>query len=290
MPIHDPNSFLEIISLDEHPASFSRFHTKAVHYYHWHQCVEILFIEDGYGIVNVDNKTFTAKPGRLFIFPPFKLHKININEEDGKLYKRTILHFEAADIIRRLENLPAHKERVIAMNTIDSNALIYDFADDIAGMNFLLKNYQRLLEQTQTASEHVTSLILSLLDLLPVSQETVQPMKKSLANDVIYWIDQNYMHKFHLDDLASALNYSASYVCKRFKRETGEPIHQFLLTRRMRQACELLRHSPMSIQEIAQQVGFAEPTYFIKQFKTVMGATPLQYRKTHQHKRVNSAH
>ncbi|MFV0576707.1 MAG: helix-turn-helix domain-containing protein [Vibrio sp.] len=279
MQKHHSDSSLEIISLDELPASFSRFHTKAVHYYHWHQCIEVLFIEEGYGVVSVDNKTFTAKPGRLFIFPPFKLHKINISDEENQLYKRTILHFEAADIIRRLERFPAHKNSIIAMNTVDSEACIYDFSDDVASMGFLLKNYERLLNQTQTASEHITSLILSLLDLLPVEQSTVQPMKKSLANDVIYWIDQNYMHKFHLDDLAKSLNYSASYVCKRFKSETGEQIHQFLLIRRIRQACELLRNTTNSIQDVALQVGFAEPTYFIKQFKSLIGVTPLQYRK-----------
>jgi mannose-6-phosphate isomerase-like protein (cupin superfamily) len=45
-------------------------------YYHWHQCAEILSVSRGVGIALMEHQQYTVKPGRLFIFPPGKLHKV----------------------------------------------------------------------------------------------------------------------------------------------------------------------------------------------------------------------
>lgn len=70
------SQLLERITLDSQVMLFSRMCATSAIYYHWHQCVELLYISRGYGIVVVDNQHYTARPGRLFIFPPFRLHKV----------------------------------------------------------------------------------------------------------------------------------------------------------------------------------------------------------------------
>jgi mannose-6-phosphate isomerase-like protein (cupin superfamily) len=54
--------------------SFSRLFANTVRYHHWHQCLELLYVEEGFGVVMVDNRQYTMRPGRLFFFPP--LHSI----------------------------------------------------------------------------------------------------------------------------------------------------------------------------------------------------------------------
>ncbi|XZV68425.1 helix-turn-helix transcriptional regulator [Enterobacter sp. SA24] len=63
--------------------------------------------------------------------------------------------------------------------------------------------------------------------------------------------------------------------------ETGEHLHQYLNTIRLRKACEALLHSPLSVSEVAAVVGFSDVTYFISAFRKGIGETPLQYRKNH---------
>lgn len=48
---------------------------------------------------------------------------------------------------------------------------------------------------------------------------------------------------------------------------------------RVRKACELLRSTRLSVQEIAEQVGYQDVTYFIRMFKKHEQVTPLKYRK-----------
>lgn len=108
---------------------------------------------------------------------------------------------------------------------------------------------------------------------------------RGIASSVMFWIDENYRRKFSLDAMAQELGKSRSYLSRRFHAETGENIHDYLNTIRLRRACELLLHCALPVSEIAGQVGFAEVTYFISSFKKGIGETPLQYRKNHQPQR-----
>ncbi|HHG8775421.1 TPA: helix-turn-helix domain-containing protein, partial [Raoultella planticola] len=72
---------------------------------------------------------------------------------------------------------------------------------------------------------------------------------------------------------------SRSYTSRIFRQQTGGSIHEYLLTRRIKRSCDLLRNTAISMDEIAAEVGFSEVTYFITCFRKMMGQTPLQYRK-----------
>lgn len=56
---------------------------------------------------------------------------------------------------------------------------------------------------------------------------------------------------------------------------------QYLITRRLNFARELLTSGKFSIQEIARMSGFASPEFFIRQFKTAVGMTPGKYQENH---------
>ena len=48
---------------------------------------------------------------------------------------------------------------------------------------------------------------------------------------------------------------------------------------KIKKSFELLEHTGMSIYEIAKETGFDNPYYFSKVFKSLVGVSPLQYRK-----------
>lgn len=62
------SDLLELIALNDTVASFSRLFANTVRYHHWHQCLEILYVEEGFGVAIVDNRHYTMRPGRLFFF------------------------------------------------------------------------------------------------------------------------------------------------------------------------------------------------------------------------------
>lgn len=88
------SDLLELIALNDTVASFSRLFANTVRYHHWHQCLEILYVEEGFGVAIVDNRHYTMRPGRLFFFPPFTLHKVMVDEQAEAIYRRTIIHLD----------------------------------------------------------------------------------------------------------------------------------------------------------------------------------------------------
>jgi len=56
----EPKSdYLELITLNDAVVSFSRLFANTVRYHHWHQCLEILYVEEGFGVAIVDNRHYT---------------------------------------------------------------------------------------------------------------------------------------------------------------------------------------------------------------------------------------
>ena len=117
---------LELITLNDAVASFSRLFANTVRYQHWHQCLEILYVEEGFGVVIVDNRQYTMRPGRLFFFPPFTLHKIMVDEKAQDSYRRTIIHVDQHAIATLLRHFPENHRRLQALSARGRPAFVAD--------------------------------------------------------------------------------------------------------------------------------------------------------------------
>ena len=68
--------------------------------------------------------------------------------------------------------------------------------------------------------------------------------------------------------------------CRRlFKKVTGETIFSCLQSYRLAQSVHLLRHSALSVSQIAYETGSCGTSYFIEVFNAKFGVTPHQFRK-----------
>ncbi len=273
---------LERITLDRQAISFNRMYTTSVLYYHWHQCVELLYISSGYGIVVVDNQHYTARPGRLFIFPPFRLHKVQVDHSDKNPYHRTTMHIEQSVVESALSAFPRHQAQFAALAASNLPAQIYDLSEHAAFIERILEQFQRLESTGQTTACEVAFLMMQLMTFLPEQPQRYPPRQQTVASRIMNWIEAHYASKFSLDQLDCDLGLSRSYTSRVFRQQTGGNIHEYLLTRRIKRSCDLLRNSDESIDAIALAVGFGEVTYFITCFKKMMRQTPLQYRKASQ--------
>ena len=68
------------------------------------------------------------------------------------------------------------------------------------------------------------------------------------------------------------------YLSRMYKTETGEGISDYLLRMKMLKAEYLLKNSHLKINEIAAELGYDNPQYFIKVFKNRYGTTPNDFR------------
>ena len=85
--------------------------------------------------------------------------------------------------------------------------------------------------------------------------------------------------KISMEDLAAKVHLSPDYMSKIFKHETGETIRDYVIRKRMEAAKTLLRVSDKSISEIGLEVGYDNPSYFVRIFRQRYDTTPKQYRE-----------
>lgn len=98
----------------------------------------------------------------------------------------------------------------------------------------------------------------------------------SLCLDYIY----NHLHEpVQVQDLSRLTGLSPSYLSTLFKNETGQAISDYVMSKKMEAARNMLRHTDSSYADIASILNFSSQSHFIRAFKTYNGSTPKQYRE-----------
>jgi AraC family transcriptional regulator, transcriptional activator of pobA len=117
------------------------------------------------------------------------------------------------------------------------------------------------------------------------SQNEIQPNLKptnykslQIADDFQEMVDANFQKLVAVEEYAKRLHISANHLTQTIKLSTGKSPKEFITERRIAEAKCLLRHTQMSIAQIAHNLNFSEPTYFTKFFKKDVGQTPLDFR------------
>ena len=122
--------------------------------------------------------------------------------------------------------------------------------------------------------EHVlSSYFLRILVSLSQSKKD-NPISRSLA-----YINASYNENIRIPDLALLENMSNSRYHTVFYEATGTSPKNYITDLRIRHACELLQTTDLSIKQIGVIVGYSDPHFFCKIFKSRVGISPRAYRE-----------
>lgn len=104
--------------------------------------------------------------------------------------------------------------------------------------------------------------------------------RRSIAEEAMIFINNNYRLPLAVDDIASALGYSASYITSSMTKAFGWTPVQYLTIFRIATACELIQAGGRQLKDIAAAVGYSDPLYFSRAFSKVKGMGPREYKNT----------
>lgn len=99
-------------------------------------------------------------------------------------------------------------------------------------------------------------------------------------DNIISEIREHYMEDISLTSLAAKYNLSMARLSEMIKEALQVNFSDYIASLRIQRAKELLRDESISIQEIAEIVGYNDYFYFTKVFKKVEGISPSKYRKS----------
>lgn len=112
-------------------------------------------------------------------------------------------------------------------------------------------------------------------NLNTTNQELPEPISR-----VITFLHQQYGDYITVEKMAVIAGLSSYYFIKQFRKYTNTTPSQYLTKVRIKKASEMLRHTDLSIKDIAAKTGYENSNYFNKVFRKITGFTPGEFRES----------
>ncbi len=226
--------------------------------------------------------------------------KITLHEGQGIFINSGVVHgFEALET-GIIPNILFSSEFIAPVNTSIYEKCVYPFlSSDFSHMVFsnevawqqdilatLSSIYLAFEAKKETMELDIHTQIGHIWSILFKHQEQMVTMTKvgtTLRSQVrlrnmIDFIEEGYVYKITLADIAQSANISKSEALRCFKCIDTSPMN-YLNKYRLHKAKELLSSTPNTISDIATKVGFESTSYFNRMFKREYGVTPMASRK-----------
>jgi len=108
------------------------------------------------------------------------------------------------------------------------------------------------------------------------------PSSSGVMDDIIHYIEHNYMDNIKLETIAPLFGYNSSYLGKIFTKKVGIGFNAFVDQIRINRSKDLLTKTELKVYEIAEQVGYRNVDYFHTKFKKYVNMSPAEYRRKMQ--------
>jgi len=276
---------------------------------HRHNVIQINYISRGRLMHQVNNARYELVRGDIFIIPPYIPHQlVNIGKNDFEVIE---LEFSPEFIFGKELN---------SYHTIDDSPSVFDFSYiepflvsecnvrprlNLTGKNQL--KVEELLDEIREefnnrSDSYLMALKADLLKLLVILGRTFhEGMKNSpemqLFNhhrdamiQAVHFIDEHYEEPITIEEVARLALLSQSYFSYLFKTLTDKTFVEYLHMMRIKKAMEMLKTTELRVVDICYDSGFNNINHFNRTFKTIVGASPTQYRASNRKKKNGKPH
>lgn len=112
-----------------------------------------------------------------------------------------------------------------------------------------------------------------------IEQPDIASQRNARIDKVLDYI-QAHLHEAHsLESLAQHASMSRPTFTRHFEKSTGMTVTKWITSQRLRRSCELLESTSLSVEEIAEEVGFNTSNLFRHHFRACYQVSPRTWRK-----------
>ncbi|MBF7096387.1 PocR ligand-binding domain-containing protein [Alkalibacter mobilis] len=170
-----------------------------------------------------------------------------------------------------------YKARVLELGVILSRAFIEGGADMDATLEISTEFLQKVngletMKEINLGAENMLEGFISEI------KSNTYSKNKMIIRNIKAFIRSNYDQNLTLEDIASSVYLSPSYVSRVFRENQGITITDYLAMVKLEHAKKMLKNPEFQIDYIAKKLGYSDASYFSKVFKKKEGMSPTQYR------------
>lgn len=256
--------------------------------WHWHDELELLFVEIGEAVVHVESKKFVVKRGNGMFINAGVLHDA-YNGKDSA-YRLHSLVFHPRLISGGIDSIfwTKYVQPVITNPSYKCLMLDQNIDWQLNILNTIENTYETIknegLGYEFRIRDFLSKILLSLFYYKPAAEKP--PTSGQIREDerlkkMLSFIHSHFEESLTVRDIAAAAVVSESECLRCFKKMIGKPPIQYLKHYRLQRAADMLIHSDEKITDIALDCGLTDASYFVKIFREANGCTPAQFRQTH---------
>lgn len=227
---------------------------------------QIFYCTKGSGILCYDNIKAEVKAGNGFFIPASYPHEYYPTEDVWDVHWVIPSGY---DCERLLADIGLDKPQVFSLNGIK----LLD--------HFFRNMHESLMGDKLQGNIRASGYLYSFLLELERCKSGARLFSNTniAVTKCIDYIDNNYRQPITMDNLCEVSGMSKQYLCRLFRNILDTRPMEYIAKRRIQAAKELLVGTKMSIEEIVEQTGFCDSSYFCRLFKRYEGITPTQFRK-----------
>lgn len=252
--------------------------------FHWHEEIEIHYIEKGSGTFFIDDTEYDVNEGDIVYIGPKLIHSGKSENNDliaicymidssyllsrnneyntDRFFSQLVSTRIAKPVIR--ENDPGYQSLKACLQEIDLCAVE-------KGIVYQLEIKKQLYDLFIQLYKHCY--------LIATPKSNDHNAGRSIIKKSIRYIQSNCGNRMSIEEIASHVGLSPSYFMKVFKQNTKMTCVEYIKSFRLNLAITMLRETDESILQIANNCGYGNLSLFNREFKKYFNLTPSQYRK-----------
>lgn len=249
-----------------------------------HPFCELVFVNSGK--LNIESQDFTGTltKNEMIIHRANTIHSLNCTPENAPIV--IIIGFVCDS-----SKLHYFSYNPVTLNEADIQKLAEIIKE---GRNVFLPPYNKPTYDMQKkkkqpfGSEQMLKITLEYFLLSQIRKYESHLQKDKLAtpsysllsmNEIIDYINENFLEKITIDELAFLFKTNRATLCHEFKKATGKTIIQYINDKKIMLAIQKMKNYDCTITEIADQLNFKSVHYFTSFFKKQLEMTPKEYKK-----------
>ena len=213
--------------------------------------------------MHINNKTYSLTEGQGFFIPLGATTTYKADAEDPWFYGWVGFSGESSN-------------QQIALKGLSNDKIVFNFNDSDELLN-VLKELVRAYGNEGNGFVSIAKLfeIFSLIN----PEHDSSAMQSGIINEVILDIETNYAGNVTVEELSKKYNISRSQLFRLFKTKLDISPQQYIKHYRINHAADLLRRTDLTIGQVMEQSGFSNISNFSRQFKSVYGRSPKEFRE-----------
>ncbi|MGA0559465.1 helix-turn-helix domain-containing protein [Larkinella sp. VNQ87] len=269
-PRHEPNALFYMTRLEKLVQEF-----KGIDKPHSHTFYLVMWLIQGSGTHTIDFKTYSIAPNQLYFLTPGQVHSWKLSDDAEGFNLFFEANFFRSRFSHRLFQYPffhSHQHQPLL---------------DVEGSPDLFRDLFRYAWQEYDGRQpNHPEVFLSYLHLILETASRLYTEQRMTTDPNLYGRLRQYEelleHQFltvrEVSQYAKQMSLTPNYLNAICKKVLGKTASQLLHERQIIEAQRLLTHTAKSVKEIGFQLGFEDPSYFVRFFRKHTRQTPAEFR------------